>query len=257
MFEDERRAAQGDEFASSGSPMNIEASASATTGPSSLVRRTSAWRSSTSSSMPRTAGGHATVSRKTRQSDHTREALLSKCLHLFAARGFSSTSVDDIARAAGVTKGAIYWHFASKDEIFHAILDRIRVQWQQVVHVPVSATGDPRAQLARLFDAYADFVRQSPDSCLFLQQVVLDRQNKPFAADVARVFASTARFIARILDEGKARGVMNTGVDSVTTAHLILGMLAGASQQASTTAARWLPLLIAEAKAMTLAHISR
>jgi AcrR family transcriptional regulator len=207
--------------------------------------------------MVRTTSGHTPVSRKTQQSDHTREALLSQCLHLFAQRGFSSTSLDDIARAAGVTKGAIYWHFASKDEIFHAILDRIRAQWQEVVHVPVSTTGDPRAQLARLFDAYDELFRESPDICLFLQQVVLDRQNKPFAAEVARVFATTARFIARIVDEGKARGVMNTGVDSLTTAHLILGMLAGASQQASTTLARSLPLLIAEAKAMTLARISR
>jgi AcrR family transcriptional regulator len=207
--------------------------------------------------MPRTARGDTPVSRKTQQSDHTREALLSKCLHLFAQRGFSSTSVDDIARAAGVTKGAIYWHFASKDEIFHAILDRIRAQWQEVVHVPVSTKRDPQAQLARLFDAYAELFRESPDICLFLQQVVLDRQNKPFAAEVAKVFATTARFIARIVDDGKARGVMNADVDSLTTAHLILGMLAGASQQASTTLARSLPLLIAEAKAMTMARLSR
>src|ERR1700724_12618 len=153
--------------------------------------------------MVRTISGHTPVSRKTQQSDHTREALLSQCLHLFAQRGFSSTSVDDIAHAAGVTKGAIYRCSASKDEIFHAILDRIRAQWQEVVHVPVSTTGDPRAQLARLFDAYAELFRRSPDICLFLQQVVLDRQNKPFAAEVAKVFATTLRFIARIVDEGK------------------------------------------------------
>jgi TetR/AcrR family acrAB operon transcriptional repressor len=207
--------------------------------------------------MPSATRDHRPVSRKTEQSDNTREALLSKCLHLFAQRGFSSTSVDDIARAAGVTKGAIYWHFAGKDEIFHAILNRIRAQWQEVVHVPVSTRSDPQAQLARLFDAYAQLFRESPDICLFLQQVVLDRQNKPFAAEVAKVFATTARFIARIVDEGKARGVMNADVDSLTAAHLILGMLAGASQQASTTRARSLALLIAEAKAMTLTHLSR
>jgi hypothetical protein len=72
-------------------------------------------------------------------------------------------------------------------------------------------------------------------------QVVLDRQNKPFAAEVSKVFRTTARFIARIVDDGKARGVMNTQVDSLTTAHLILGMLTGASQQASTSLARSLP----------------
>jgi hypothetical protein len=50
---------------------------------------------------------------------------------------------------------------------------------------------------------------------------------------------------------------MNADVDPLTTAHLILGMLADASQQASTTLARSLPLPIAEAKAMTLARLSR
>jgi TetR/AcrR family acrAB operon transcriptional repressor len=199
----------------------------------------------------------ARVSKKAQQSGDTREALLSKCLHLFAQRGFASTSVDDIARAAGVTKGAIYWHFASKDEIFHAILRRIRARWQEIVHGPVSTLRDPTAQLARLFDGYAELFRESPDTCLFLQQVVLDRQHKRFGAEVAQVFGSTARFIARILNEGKALGVVAPEVDAITTAHLILALLAGASQQASTTRVRSLPQLIAEAKAMTLARVMR
>jgi AcrR family transcriptional regulator len=197
------------------------------------------------------------VSKKARRSERTREALLTRCLHLFAARGFSSTSVDDVATAAGVTKGAIYWHFSSKEEIFHAILDRIRDRWLAIVHEPVSAQPSPDAQIATLFDAYAELFRTSPDICLFLQQVTLDRQNKAFAARVATVFASTARFIARIVDQGKARRLMRADIDSLTTAHMILGMLAGASQQATATRHRSLEQLLAEAKAMTLAHLAR
>ena len=197
------------------------------------------------------------VSKQAQRSARTREALLTRCLQLFAQRGFSSTSVDDVASAAGVTKGAIYWHFSSKEDIFHAILDRIREQWQEIVHVPVSARSRPDAQLAKLFDAYAELFHRSPDICLFLQQVTLDRQNKAFAARVARVFASTARFIAGIVDEGKAQRIMRADVDSLTTAHMILGLLAGASQQATATRARTLKQLLAEAKAMTLAHLAR
>jgi AcrR family transcriptional regulator len=197
------------------------------------------------------------VSKKAQRSAQTREALLTRCLHLFAQRGFSSTSVDDVATAAGVTKGAMYWHFSSKEEIFHAILDRIRQQWQEIVHVPVSARRRPDEQLAKLFDAYAELFRKSPDICLFLQQVTLDRQNKAFAARVAKVFASTARFIASIIDEGKVQRVMRGDLDSLTTAHMILGMLAGATQQAAATRNRTLEQLIAEAKAMTLAHLAR
>jgi AcrR family transcriptional regulator len=154
----------------------------------------------------------------------------------------------------------MYWHFSSKDEIFHTILDRIREQWQTAVHAPVSSLSRPEAQIEQLFDGYAELFRESPEICLFLQQVTLDRHNKAFAARVAKVFASTARFIAGIVEEGKASGVMRADVDSLTMAQMILGMLAGASQQASTSTganARTLQQLISEAKAMTLARLER
>jgi hypothetical protein len=50
---------------------------------------------------------------------------------------------------------------------------------------------------------------------------------------------------------------MRADVDSLTTAYMILGMLAGASQQATATRNRTLAQLLADAKAMTLAHLAR
>jgi len=137
------------------------------------------------------------VSKKAQQSAKTREALLATCLQLFAERGFTSTSIDEIARAAGVTKGAMYWHFASKEELFQAILDRIRGRWQEVVHAPVSARDAPLERIAQLFDSYAELFRQSPEICLFMQQVLLDQHNKLFSAQVAKVFSKTARPLHR------------------------------------------------------------
>jgi hypothetical protein len=57
------------------------------------------------------------------------------------------------------------------------------------------------------------------------------------------VFSATARFVAEIIEDGKAAGVMRRDVDSSVASHLILGMLAGASQQALTTRALTLPRL--------------
>jgi AcrR family transcriptional regulator len=199
----------------------------------------------------------AAVSSKAQQSANTREALLSRSLELLAQRGFAGTSIDEIARASGLTKGAMYWHFASKEELFQAILDRIRDRWQEVVHRPVTARRSPTERLEQLFDSYAELFRESPEICLFLQQVLLDRHTKGFSAQVAKVFSRTARFIAGIIDDGKAAGAIRRQIDSVTTAHLILAMLAGASQQASTTRALTLPRLIAEARKMTLAYLAR
>ena len=199
----------------------------------------------------------AAISRKTQQSAKTREALLTTCLALFAERGFANTSIDEIARAAGVTKGAMYWHFDSKEHLFQAILERIRSRWQEVVHRPVSARRAPLDRLAQLFDSYAELFRESPDICLFLQQVLLDQHHPQFSSQVAKVFSATARFIAGILDEGKRAGVMRRDLETQPAAHMILGMLAGASQQSSTAPALTLRRLLVEAKAMALAHVTR
>jgi AcrR family transcriptional regulator len=59
-----------------------------------------------------------------RRLEHTRSLLLNAAEEVFAAKGFMAASVDDIAHAAGYTKGAIYKHFATKEDLFLAVSDR-------------------------------------------------------------------------------------------------------------------------------------
>ena len=51
-------------------------------------------------------------------------------MDLFAAYGYRGTSLARIARAAGVTKGALYWHFAGKEEFFLAVTDKVLREWR-------------------------------------------------------------------------------------------------------------------------------
>lgn len=59
-----------------------------------------------------------------RRLERTRTLLLDAAEEVFAEKGFTSASLDDIARAAGYTKGAIYKHFATKEDFFLAVSDR-------------------------------------------------------------------------------------------------------------------------------------
>lgn len=62
------------------------------------------------------------MARKTKaQAQETRQHILDTALHLFSQKGVVSTSLADIAQAAGVTRGAIYWHFKNKSELFNEI----------------------------------------------------------------------------------------------------------------------------------------
>lgn len=55
----------------------------------------------------------------------TRASILSSATRLFVSKGFSGTSLEDIARASEVTRGAIYWHFKNKADIFDAIHENL------------------------------------------------------------------------------------------------------------------------------------
>lgn len=66
------------------------------------------------------------VQRWTREKrlEHTRTLLLDAAEQVFAEKGFTAATLDDIAYAAGYTKGAIYKHFATKEELFLEVSDR-------------------------------------------------------------------------------------------------------------------------------------
>ncbi|CAM3267385.1 TetR family transcriptional regulator [Mycobacterium intermedium] len=59
-----------------------------------------------------------------RRLEHTRSLLLDAAEDVFAEKGFTSATLDDIAYAAGYTKGAIYKHFTTKEDLFLAVSDR-------------------------------------------------------------------------------------------------------------------------------------
>lgn len=72
--------------------------------------------------------------RRTRdEAAETRSSILDAAERVFDQRGVSHTSLEDIARAAGVTRGAIYWHFRNKSEVFTAMVDRIRLPMEEMV----------------------------------------------------------------------------------------------------------------------------
>ncbi|MGB5794672.1 MAG: helix-turn-helix domain-containing protein [Mycolicibacter algericus] len=72
---------------------------------------------------------------------HTRSLLLDAAEEVFAEKGFTTATLDDIAQAAGYTKGAIYKHFGAKEELFLAVSDRYwRRYFENFAEVMASAS---------------------------------------------------------------------------------------------------------------------
>jgi TetR/AcrR family acrAB operon transcriptional repressor len=72
--------------------------------------------------------------RKTKEEAlETRNLLLDTAEQVFNEKGVSSTTLLDIATAAGVTRGAIYWHFKNKTDLFNAMFDRVRLPLEAMI----------------------------------------------------------------------------------------------------------------------------
>ena len=67
------------------------------------------------------------VRRTKEDAEKTREMLLDAAEEVFLSQGVASTSLNDIARAAGVTRGAVYWHFENKQALFDAMHARVKL----------------------------------------------------------------------------------------------------------------------------------
>jgi len=66
------------------------------------------------------------MARKTKEeAQETKSAILDAAVRIFAVKGVARTSLDDIAREAGVTRGAIYWHFANKVDLLNTLWDQV------------------------------------------------------------------------------------------------------------------------------------
>lgn len=94
------------------------------------------------------------MARRTKEfAERTREAILDAAEHLFHQRGVSHTSLDGIARAAGVTRGAVYWHFRDKADLFTAMQARARLPQEDVIECLLGEEGPDAYRLERLRDA--------------------------------------------------------------------------------------------------------
>ena len=91
--------------------------------------------------------------RRTRaEADATRAAILDAAEQVFLERGVSRSSLEHIAQRAGVTRGAIYWHFKDKNDLFAAMLDRVRLPMADfaAAYREGSAKPDPLGMLQEL-----------------------------------------------------------------------------------------------------------
>jgi TetR/AcrR family transcriptional regulator of autoinduction and epiphytic fitness len=89
-----------------------------------------------------------------RDNSRKREAILDAAARVFATQGYDAASMDHIAEVSGASKRTVYNHFASKDVLFRAVVDRFLAQSHELKEIPY----DPHTSLAAQLTRFADSI---------------------------------------------------------------------------------------------------
>ncbi|MGJ7905915.1 TetR/AcrR family transcriptional regulator [Actinopolyspora sp. H202] len=134
------------------------------------------------------------------------QRLLSAATRLFAEQGFETTSVQQIVNAAGVTKGAMYHYFGSKDDLLYEIYARVlRVQMVRMEQAADSSDSVERRLRAVAADVVVTTVAYLEDTVIFFRSMHLLHADKQ-----AEVRAERRRYherVRQLIEEGQRAGV--------------------------------------------------
>ncbi|MEG3635398.1 ScbR family autoregulator-binding transcription factor [Micromonospora palythoicola] len=161
---------------------------------------------------------------KQARAEQTRKAILSAAADAFDRRGYDMTSLADIIAMAGVTKGALYFHFGSKSELAQAVVEVQHHTWMRIAE-SAAAPGNPAlTSMIRLSHALAAQMATDPvirgGIRLTLERGSFERGGTTPYLDW---IAMTRELLDRAVEESDVKG----GTDVTAVAHHIVGSFTG------------------------------
>ena len=157
----------------------------------------------------------------------TEERIVRTAERLFAQRGFASTGMRAIAKAAQVSIGAIYHHFKSKEDILERII-RDELDRRRQVVAELKAAGLPvKDQIQKMVEMHFSLLKDKRNSArLFFRE----RFDPSFSlrTRIQELYDEVANFIAEVIGEGIAAGEIRP-CQPLVTAYAILGMMEAVS----------------------------
>ncbi len=158
-----------------------------------------------------------------RDSEATRERILEAAEQLFAEKSFHDAAMDEIVAISQISKGGVYFHFPSKEELFFALLDKLAAKLQRDVARAIARRQGALAKIQGALEA----VLRALSGKRRLAQILL-RQGYGLGLDFERkrleIYTRFARLIREHLDEAVAEGSIEP-INTELTAYAWLGAI--------------------------------
>jgi AcrR family transcriptional regulator len=158
----------------------------------------------------------------------TRRSIVDASARLFSQRGYATSSLSDIVAGTGMTKGAVYWHFPSKQDIALDIVRQMYESWPGLLEGTIEAHEDSLdALVAVTYTAAEQFTH---DLIVQAAKRLLAELPAEALAELPQPYVGWERALAALITEGQARGQINADVDAAGTAQVIVASFFGMQQ---------------------------
>lgn len=173
------------------------------------------------------------IVKKRMSSEERQGEIIRVAVELAADKGVDSVTTQDMADAMNLTQGAIFRHFATKDDIWFAVIVWVRERLMSVLDKAAADATDPLNAVERMFFAHIAFISKHPAIPRLLFSELLHKKNGKLRQLIEGIISGYEAKIAGLLDAAKAQSLVPDDLDSQSAAVLYIGMIQGLVMQSS------------------------
>ncbi|HWX75195.1 MAG TPA: TetR/AcrR family transcriptional regulator, partial [Solirubrobacteraceae bacterium] len=162
------------------------------------------------------------------RSARTRSALLESAARGFSRHGYGNLVLEDVAREAGYTRGALYHQFKDKEDLALAVLHWADETWQREVGEPAAAESDPLATLLAMARGHAVLCRRDIARVAVALRLEFSGSEHPIGRALDRLQGELLRRLVRLIGAGRKDGLIPPGPPARAVALALIGALEGA-----------------------------
>lgn len=158
----------------------------------------------------------------------SRSALLESAARGLSRHGYGNLVLEDVAREAGYTRGALYHQFRDKEALALAVVEWVNETWWREVGEPAESQPDPVSTLLALARGHAVYCRRDVARVMMALRVEFSGQDHPVGREIKRISERLIGRCARLITAGRSAGSIRGGPPARVVASAYWGALEGA-----------------------------
>lgn len=161
-----------------------------------------------------------------------RRQIVDAAIRVMAERGWNDTSIDEITREAGVSRGLVSYHFKDKADLLSGVLARCQEAFNKAIAQAAAASDDRVEQMRITIRAAIEYTRTDPAIYeVFLHFTANGRANPELGEQIRNLYAGFRKASAAAIRRGQAEGVFRNDIDPMAAAARQNGAITGFALQ--------------------------